>query len=218
MEPDDDNLDSSQSTEIIEPRERWDKLPQESQRAFDAFTKYRDAERRSFKNIADQLNCSAQNIYQWSSRHDWKGRCDAYDIEQDQTQRAELARSRVRMRERHLRLSHAMQGVAAAALSEWQQRILQKRPLDLAPEQIALLCKCAVELENRTIGSEIERGVVAINVIYGEHRYEDEKGEMHVVPAMPIEQFELEQWEKLSPEEKAAEAEWKTPPSGKKIN
>src|ERR1035437_8698167 len=156
MEPEDD-LDPSQGAEIIEPRERWDKLPEESQKAFDAFVRYRDAERRSFKFVADQLNCSPQNIFQWSSRFDWKGRCDSFDVEQDRVQRAELSRSRVRMRERHLRLSLAMQGVAAVALNEWQQRISQKLPLDLAPEQIALLVKAAVELEHRVIGSESEQ-------------------------------------------------------------
>lgn len=172
MEPDD--LDSPEGAEPVADRERWDKLPQESQRAFDAFAKYRDAERRSFKIIAEQLNCTPQNIFQWSSKFDWRGRCDAYDVEQDRLQRADLARSRVRMRDRHLRLSIAMQGVAAAALNEWQQRIAQKLPLGLSPEQISMLCKCATELEHRTVGAEGEHKFTTINVVLGEHRYGDE--------------------------------------------
>ena len=221
MEPENDELDSPQSTQSIdpvEPREPWDKREDESQKAFTAFTLFRDAEKRSFKIVADSLNCSPQNIFQWSSRFDWKGRCDSYDVWLDQQQRVELARSRVRMRERHLRLSLAMQGIAATALAEWNQRILQKRPLDLAPEQIAMLVKAAIELEHRTIGSESERGAVMINCYIGEHRYEDEKGEVHIIPAKPFEQFELEQWEKLSPEEKAAEAGWKDPPKKRSTN
>jgi hypothetical protein len=174
MELDDDNLDSPQGAGPVDGRERWDKLPQESQRAFDAFVRYRDAERRSFKIVAEQLNCSPQNIFQWSSKFDWRGRCDAYDIELDRVQRAELARSRVRMRDRHLRLSIAMQGVAAAALNEWQQRIAQKLPLGLSPEQIAMLCKCATELEHRTVGAEGEHKFTTINVVLGDFEYEDE--------------------------------------------
>jgi hypothetical protein len=55
MEPEDD-LDPPQRAEIVQSRELWDKLPTESQRAFDAFCRYRDAERRSFKKVADQLS------------------------------------------------------------------------------------------------------------------------------------------------------------------
>ena len=112
--------DSPESADPVEHREVWDKKPDESQKAFDAFVRYRDAEKRSFKAIADELNCTPQNIFQWSSRFNWRLRCDAYDVEQDRLQREDLARGRVRMRERHLRLSLAMQGVAAHALREWQ--------------------------------------------------------------------------------------------------
>src|ERR1035438_8130285 len=119
MEPDDE-LDSLQATDPVESRELWDKRPDETAKAFGAFVLYRDAERRSFKIVGDQLNCSPQNIYQWSSRFDWRGRCDAYDIEQDRIQRADLARSRVRMRDRHLQVARAMLNVAAYGLKEWQ--------------------------------------------------------------------------------------------------
>src|ERR1035441_1161860 len=80
MEPDDE-LDSLQATDPVESRELWDKRPDETAKAFGAFVLYRDAERRSFKIVGDQLNCSPQNIYQWSSRFDWRGRYDAFDIE-----------------------------------------------------------------------------------------------------------------------------------------
>jgi|CZKR01.1.fsa_nt_gi hypothetical protein len=157
MEPDDE-LDSLQATDPVESRELWDKRPDETAKAFGAFVLYRDAERRSFKIVGDQLNCSPQNIYQWSSRFDWRGRCDAFDIEQDRIQRAELSRGRVRMRERHLQVAKAMLGVAAYGLKEWQGRVEQKLPLHLEPEQIAMLVKTAVELENRTVGSETDAG------------------------------------------------------------
>lgn len=93
-----DELDSPQDAATVEHRESWDKRPDESQRAFDAFVRYRDSEKRSFKSVADQLNCSPQNIFQWSSRFNWRGRCDAYDVEQDRLQRAEFSRNRVRMK------------------------------------------------------------------------------------------------------------------------
>lgn len=163
MEPEDE-LDLPQDVAMVEHRELWDKRPDESQKAFDAFVRYRDAEKRSFKNVADQLNCSPQNIFQWSSRFNWRGRCDAYDVEQDRLQREELARGRIRMRDRHLRLAVALQGLAAHAVREWQLRIEQGLPLNLAPEQIALLTKCATELEHRTMGTEAEHRYTQIVV------------------------------------------------------
>jgi hypothetical protein len=175
--PENDDLDPSQGAVSVQPREPWEKKPDESQRAYDAFSRYRDAEKRSFKAIADSLNCSTQNVWQWSTRHNWKLRCDAYDIDQDRQQREDLARGRVRMRERHLRLSLAMQGVAAHALREWQSRIAAGSQLNLAPEQIALLTKCAVELERTTIGREGESRYTQIIVNFGTHEYPDEEQE-----------------------------------------
>jgi hypothetical protein len=176
-EPEEQEPDSLETADPVEHREAWDKMPAESQKAFDAFVRYRDAEKRSFKNIAEQLNCSPQNIHQWSSKFNWRLRCDAYDVEQDRLQREDMARGRVRMRERHLRLSLAMQGVAAHALREWQSRIASGSALNLAPEQIALLTKCAVELERTTIGREGESRYTKIIVHFGEHEYPDEKEE-----------------------------------------
>jgi hypothetical protein len=220
MEPDDEIVDSPQSTQSIDPvesRELWDKRLDESAKAFGAFTLFRDAEKRSFKSVAEKLSCSAQNVFQWSSRFDWRGRCDAFDIEMDRLQRADLARSRVRMRDRHLQVARAMLNVAAYGLKEWQARVEQKLPLHLEPEQIAMLVRSATELEYRTVGAEGEHKFTQINVVIGEHRYEDEQG-VHVIPEKTFEQFDLERWEGLSDEEKAAEAEWKTPPKGRKIN
>jgi hypothetical protein len=164
MEPVNDNLDPSQSAVGVEAREPWEKLPQESKKAWGAFRLYRDAEKRSFKSVAERLNCSPQNVFQWSSKYKWKLRCDAFDVEQDRAQRAEFARSRVRMRERHMQVARAMLNVAGHALREWADRIEQRLPLSLAPEQIALLTKCATELEHRTMGTEAEHRFAQIVV------------------------------------------------------
>jgi hypothetical protein len=177
MEPKNDDLDPSQRAVAVEPREPWEKLPRESQKAFGAFVLYRDDPQRRFKNVAEKLNCSAQNVFQWSSKYNWKLRCDSFDVEQDRAQRAEFARGRVRMRERHMQVARAMLSVAGHALREWADRIEQRLPLNLAPEQIALLTKCATELEHRTIGEEKDHKYTQIIVSIGgykdEQQYED---------------------------------------------
>jgi hypothetical protein len=215
--PEDDDLDASQGQVIVESRQSWDKLPDESQKAFEAFVRYRDAEKRSFKNVADQLNCSPQNIFQWSSRFAWRLRCDAFDMEQDRVQREELARSRVRMRERHIRLAVAMQGIAACAVREWQAKIEQGLPLNLSPEQIALLTKCGVDLERATMGRPGEAQRTAINIFVGTHRYENEGALIPGEQPKLLEDFEREQYETLSPSGKAALECWRDPPK-KRLN
>jgi hypothetical protein len=125
MEPEDD-LAPSQDVEPVGPRQPRNKRLDESQKAFDAFVLYRDDEQRRFKNVAEKLSCSPQNIFQWSSKYNWHLRCDACDLEQDRQQPVAFARIRVRMRERHLSLAVALGGIAAHGIREWKMRVEQK--------------------------------------------------------------------------------------------
>ncbi len=202
MEPEDD-LDPPQDAVIVEHREAWDKKPDESQRAYHAFSLSRDAEKRSLKGVATSLTCSVQNVFWWSTRHNWKLRADAYDLWLDQQQRQEFARNRVRMRERHRQLAVAMGNVAAHGLREWQRKIASGAELNLMPEQLALLVKCSAELERSTLGIDGEHQATTINILLGSHRYSDEKagenGEADgVVEWIAQEDFEREQYAKLS--------------------
>jgi hypothetical protein len=217
------NLGPSQSAVAVEPREPWEKLPRESQKAFQAFTLYRDAEKRSFKSVAEKLNCSPQNIFQWSSKYKWKLRADAYDLEQDRLQRIECAHGLVRRRERHMAVAGAMLNVAGHALREWVDRIEQRLPLHLAPEQIALLTKCAIEIERSTTGEGGDRRPPTINILLGVHQYDDEKaGDSRQVEGesewIPQPDFEREQYERLSDEERRSLDVWKDPPKPKQFN
>lgn len=220
--------DSLENADPVEHREAWDKKSDESVKAFSAFCLYRDAEKRSFKTIADSLKCSTQNIWQWSSRHNWKLRCDAFDVENERLQRVEFSRNRVRMRERHLAVAQAMLGVAAHGLKEWQSRIASGSALNLQPEQIALLTKCATELERSTLGIDgDDHRPPVINVIMGVHAYDDEKaGDSGVVDGddegeveyMTWQDAERRRYERMSPEERAASDVWKVPPTPKQLN
>lgn len=214
--PENDDLDPSQDAVTIEPRQLWDKRPDESAKAFGAFAMYRDLERRSFKQVAEKLNCSPQNVFQWSSKYNWRLRCDAFDLEQDRQQRVAFARNRVRMRERHLSLAVAMGGVAAHGIREWQAKIASGVVLDLQPEQLALLVKCSTELERSTLGMDQEHTPTEINVYMGSHRYKDEQGGDQREP-MLMKDFEAGQYAKLSPEERASLDSWRDPPKPKAL-
>lgn len=225
MEPDNgDDLDPPQDAEIVQPREPWDKKVDESQRAYLAFSMFRDSEKRSLKGVADSLNCSVQNVFWWSTRHNWRLRCDSYDLHVDQQQRQDFARHHVRMRDRHLAVAQAMLGVAAHGLKEWQSVIAAGGALHLQPEQVAMLVKCASELERSTLGIDDEgHRPPVINVIIGSHRYDGEKAgdsgiEDEAEVLMSWQDAERIEYERLSPSEKAALDTWKTPPTKPRLN
>src|SRR2546428_11218032 len=75
--------------------ELWDRLPQETARAFHAFCLFRDQlGRRTLEKVAQMLSCSQQNVARWAIRWDWADRCRAYDRHLDDLQRAELIEER----------------------------------------------------------------------------------------------------------------------------
>jgi hypothetical protein len=72
------------------------------------------------------------------------------------------------MRRRRLAISHALEGLGAHALKEWQDRIRMGLPLNLSMETIALLSKTAAQLQDQALGPERESRYTKINVILGD--------------------------------------------------
>lgn len=61
----------------------WGRRDDESIKAFEAFIKYRDmGVQRTLKQVAQDLSKSLQFIKEWSSRHEWVERVEAWDIAQ----------------------------------------------------------------------------------------------------------------------------------------
>lgn len=229
MEPEkqelEDESEPSQDVLAVQPREPWEQRSDESQAAYRAFAQYRDSERRSLKSVADSLNCSVQNIHWWSVRHAWKLRADAYDLHLDKEQRQQFARNRVKMKARHLSVATAMMSVVSHGLREYLDKIEQRLPLGLSPEQLSMLCRCASELEKSTLGVDAESRAVAINILIGVHKYDDEKiGPSGVVATdaadewISLEEHEWRDYERMTPEEREAQAGWKNPPTPRLTN
>jgi hypothetical protein len=213
MEPDDSDGLDSQAIQTVQPRELWEKKLDESQRAYDAFSRYRDSERRSLKSVADALNCSVQNVFWWSTRHNWKLRVDAYDLHVDQQQRADFMRSRVRMRDRHLAVAQAMLNVAGHGIRQWQAKIATGAEVNLTPEQLALLVKCSAELERSTLGIDGEHSPTAIHILFGRHAYRDEAGDKAEPEEwMSLEDAEAQQYSQLDEAGRRAWLSWKEAP------
>lgn len=97
--------------------EPWERQEKESDKAFEAFVKYRDMGLdRSTTKVAKELAKSEQLIRRWSATYDWVKRAAAWDNEVDKdvqkAQRQEIAE----MRKRHATLASAMLVKAAKAL------------------------------------------------------------------------------------------------------
>lgn len=54
------------AAETAGPRLDWERRPDESAKAWQAFAAYRDAEPRTFTNVARRLGCSVANISRWA--------------------------------------------------------------------------------------------------------------------------------------------------------
>src|SRR5205807_2913514 len=117
--------------------EPWDRLPQETARAFHAFCLFRDQlGRRTLEQVAQMLSCSQQNVARWAIRRDWADRCRAYDRHLDDLQRAELIEERREMRRRQIEIAMELQGIAEEEIAELQKRVDQGLSLNLTPAAI----------------------------------------------------------------------------------
>ena len=67
----------------------WERQPDESAKAFEAFVIYRDMGlQRGVRKVGDQLHKSLTLMSRWSSQHNWPERAAAWDVEQDRIARA----------------------------------------------------------------------------------------------------------------------------------
>jgi hypothetical protein len=214
-------LDRAEKAEQRGDGQAWDRMPGESSKAYSAFCKYRDlAEARTMAKVATMSECSAQNIHRWARRWIWTSRVYAFDLVQQERFREQTAKDRLAHHRRQIQIGQALQSVAVSGLREWQSKIEQQLPLNLAPEQLAALFKLGDELECKGLGEEREGGqytriIVNIGCRTAEEEYEGRQGEGMIEDATTFETFEQEyarEYERLSDAEKAAMDSWKDPP------
>lgn len=63
-----------------EKSKAWDRLKDETEKAYEAFSTYRDlGVGRTFVAVADKLHKSCTLIRRWAKRHNWEERAAAYD-------------------------------------------------------------------------------------------------------------------------------------------
>jgi len=209
------------------PRKSWDRRKDESKRAWTAFQLFRDSTTRRLAEVAAGLTpkCSVPNVARWSARYSWQARAADYDIWVDEQDRAEIARNRVSGRKRRLAIAHALEGLSAHAIKEWQDRLRMGLPLGLTLEAAALLGKAAAALEDSALGPEREnaRFTKIEVVISGYPDEESYEAALRGDPAparssddagatMSLQEFQRRQYEALSDADKEAQDGWRNPP------
>jgi hypothetical protein len=138
--------------------------------------------------------CSPQNIERWSRKWYWVSRAQSFDAVEEEKMREQLCRERTTMRLRQIKVGQAMMAVGIAGLREWQQRIQQKLPLNLSPEQVSQLVKVGSELERVGHGEEAQSRFTRIQVIVEQSPDEDLPEDVAAArleagdPALPMEE------------------------------
>lgn len=100
---------------------QWERQPEETTKAFEAFCIYRDlGTDRSLEKVATKLQKSNTLMGRWSRTYDWVKRAAAWDDEQERIEREIAQREQANeirnMRKRHAGIATAMLVKAATAL------------------------------------------------------------------------------------------------------
>ena len=170
--------ESPPAPQIIESAPAWERKPDESRRAYEAFLIYRNSATRRLAEVAEKLvpGCSVPNVARWSSRHRWQQRAFSWDKEQDRIQSEEEARARSASRKRHLQIAQNMQEIGVRALLEMKAKIAAGKALDLSPTETENFLTEAIKLERAVLGAEKDRRYSEIRVFIGTHHNPDEEG------------------------------------------
>lgn len=103
----------------------WERQPDETRPAFDAFAKYRDmGNERSLGRVAKELGKSAGLIERWSRERDWQRRVTLYDDDLDRCRREASAEAIEQMADRQARDLSNIADVVGAPARELARRLI----------------------------------------------------------------------------------------------
>lgn len=124
----------------------WERQPEESAKAFEAFAIYRDmGNDRSIAKVAEKLGKSEALLHRWSSKFDWVNRAAAWDDELARMTTRELMRDIARTRARQRKQALAMQSKGMSLLKGI-------KPGEAKLSEINALLKTGMEQERICLG------------------------------------------------------------------
>lgn len=130
-----------------QPFERQDG---ESDKAFEAFSKYRDmGVDRTVRKVAQELDKSLTIIGRWSTRWDWVERVKSYDAEMDRKRLIQQEKDRINMSKRHANFATGFQ-------QKVMERLQTLKPEELSPSEMIRWFDIAVKIERLSRGEPTE--------------------------------------------------------------
>lgn len=152
--------------ETPDDRKPWDRRPNESRQAFQAFAVYRDlGDNRSIRAVAANLSKSASLIKRWSSQHEWVKRVDAWILDEDRKKQRAHAEVIVQMAERHANTAQMAASALTVPVQAFLKRIQEARQtgedlfVDMPIDDLYQFAAVAARLFPQLIGAErLSRG------------------------------------------------------------
>jgi len=147
------------------PEYPWDRQPEEPDRSWVAFVRYRGMGpgSRALARVRKQIGQKDRALEVMSARWDWVARCSAYDIWVDkQAQQAEVAAVKD-MRKRHIQMAMSLQGAAALALNKIITAERNGQDLVLRPNEVKELAELGLRIERLNRGEPESTSEVKIS-------------------------------------------------------
>jgi hypothetical protein len=124
----------------------WERLPNESSPAFEAFVIYRDmGVERALVKVASELGKSKALIERWSARNAWVRRVELWESEQDRLHRQYLVAHRRATDKRQLQIANAMQ-------AKMVQRLADMDTSKMGPRDLAYWLEVTADVQRRALG------------------------------------------------------------------
>jgi len=134
--------------------ELWDRLPNESTKAYAAFCVYRDlGTERSLEKAGQTLDKPRTRKWlgEWSAKYKWVERAKAYDDYVEKLKRKEKEKAIKEMAERQARIAMAFQ-------EKIIERLQSIDPAELTPTELARWFEIAAKIERLNRGEPTEIG------------------------------------------------------------
>lgn len=128
----------------------WERQKGESEKAFEAFTIYRNmGQGRTVTAVGKKLGKSRNLIDRWKDRWNWKERVRSYDNELEKQAKEKAIKDYKSMTERHIKIAMQLQKKALKAFNNLEIE-------EMSPKDIKEFLKMATELErlSRTIEND----------------------------------------------------------------